>query len=93
MTAFILVPTCSDCNKYRLIHVAANTGEQTIHPYSDEVDKEQWLFGEIVESASASVRFAVHPPSSSHAVQAERLKTHFRTNRWARSVVCDACSG
>jgi len=81
VTATNLVPACSDCNKYKLIHVPANAGEQTIHPYFDEVDDEQWLFGEVVESAPAAVRFAVNPPDHWDAVQVERLKTHFRIYR------------
>lgn len=81
VTAINLVPACSDCNKYKLIHVPANAGEQTIHPYFDEVDDEQWLFGEVVESTPAAVRFAVNPPDRWDAVQVERLKTHFRIYR------------
>ncbi|MFC7410895.1 hypothetical protein [Hydrogenophaga atypica] len=81
VTAINLVPACSDCNKYKLIHVAANAVEQTIHPYFDEVDDERWLFGEVVESTPASVRFAVNPPDPWDAVQVERVKTHFRIYR------------
>lgn len=81
VTAINLVPACSDCNKHKLIHVPANAGEQTIHPYFDEVDDEQWLFGEVVESTPAAVRFAVNPPDNWDAVQVERLKTHFRIYR------------
>ncbi|MGV0961914.1 MAG: hypothetical protein ACOYB1_18980 [Limnohabitans sp.] len=81
VTAINLVPACSDCNKYKLTHVPANAGEQTIHPYFDEVDDEQWLVGEVVESTPAAVRFAVNPPDNWDAVQIERLKTHFRIYR------------
>jgi hypothetical protein len=81
VTAINLVPACSDCNKYKLTHVPANAGEQTIHPYFDEVDDEQWLLGEVVESTPAAVRFAVNSPSHWDAVQVERLKTHFRIYR------------
>lgn len=81
VTAINLIPTCSDCNKYKLIHVPANAGDQTIHPYFDEVDDEQWLFGEVVESTPAAVRFSVNPPDHWDAVQVERLKTHFRIYR------------
>jgi len=81
VTAINLVPACSDCNKYKHIHVPANAGEQTIHPYFDEVDDEQWLFGEVVESTPAAMRFAVKPPDHWDAVKVERLKTHFRIYR------------
>ncbi len=81
VTAINLIPACSDCNKYKLIHVPANAGDQTIHPYFDEVDDEQWLFGEVMESTPAAVRFAVKPPDHWDAVQVRRLKTHFRIYR------------
>ena len=81
VTAINLVPACSDCNKYKLIHVPANACEQTIHPYFDEVGDKQWLFGQVVESTPAAVRFAVNPPDSWDAVRAERMKTHFRIYR------------
>ena len=81
VTAINLVPACSDCNKYKLIHAPANAGEQTIHPYFDEVDDEQWLFGEVVEGTPAVVRFVVNPPDHWDAVQVKRLKTHLRIYR------------
>jgi hypothetical protein len=81
VSAINLIPACSDCNKYKLIHVPTTAKEQTIHPYFDEVDDEIWLFGEVVESAPAAVRFAVKPPASWDVIQAERMKTHFRIYR------------
>lgn len=81
VTAMNLVPACSDCNKYKLVHVPMTAAEQTIHPYFDEVDDERWLFGEVVEGRPAAVRFSVIPPGSWDAVKAERMKTHFRIYR------------
>ena len=81
VTAINLVPACSDCNKYKLTHVPTNAGEQTIHPYFDKVDNEQWLFGEVVESTPPAVKFALNPPDSWDEVQAERIRTHFRIYR------------
>lgn len=81
VTAINLVPACSDCNKYKLVHVPATAAEQTIHPYFDEVDDERWLFGEVVEGTPAAVRFSVIPPASWDAVKSERMRTHFRIYR------------
>lgn len=81
LTAGNLIPACSDCNKYKLVHVPSTAGEQTIHPYFDNVDAEQWLFGEIMETSPAAVVFAVKAPDSWSEVQAERMKTHFRIFR------------
>jgi len=81
VTAINLVPACSDCNKYKLIHVPTTAKEQTIHPYFDEVDNERWLFGEVVQSTPAAIRFSVNPPPTWDAVKSERMETHFRIYR------------
>ncbi|MHB1991642.1 hypothetical protein [Metallibacterium scheffleri] len=81
VTAINLVPTCSDCNKYKLVHVPTTVAEQTIHPYFDAVDDERWLFGEVVNGAPAAVRFSVAPPASWDEVKVERMRTHFRIYR------------
>lgn len=81
VTAINLVPACSDCNKYKLAHVSATAGEQSIHPYFDNVDDETWLFGEVVQSTPAAVRFAVKPPDSWDAVKSQRMRAHFRIYR------------
>lgn len=81
LTAINLVPACSDCNKYKLVHVPSTAGEQTIHPYFDDVEGERWLFGKVVEGAPASVIFAVKAPDAWTEVQAERMMTHFRIYR------------
>jgi hypothetical protein len=78
LTAVNLVPACSDCNKYKLIHVPSTAEEQTIHPYFDAVDGERWLFGEVVESAPAAIKFIAEPPDFWDPVTAKRVKTHFR---------------
>lgn len=78
LTSINLIPACSDCNKYKLVHVPSTAEEQTIHPYFDNVETEQWLVGEVVEAAPPSVAFAVRAPDSWTEVQVERIRTHFR---------------
>lgn len=78
LTAVNLIPACSDCNKNKLVHVPTSEGEQTIHPYFDNVDKEQWLFAKVVESTPAAVIFEVRVPDSWSEVNEERIRTHFR---------------
>ncbi|WP_155642098.1 hypothetical protein [Burkholderia cepacia] len=81
LTAINLIPACSDCNKDKLIHVPSTAGEQTIHPYFDNVEGEQWLFGKVVESTPAAVTFSVKAPGAWSDIQAERMRTHFRVFR------------
>ncbi|MBR8403215.1 hypothetical protein [Burkholderia cenocepacia] len=81
LAAINLVPACSDCNKDKLVHMPSTAGEQTIHPYFDNVDGEQWLFGKVVESIPAAVTFFVKTPAAWSEMQAERMRTHFRVFR------------
>lgn len=78
VSAINLVPTCSDCNKYKLVHASSTAEEQTIHPYFDNVDESRWLYGEVVEGAHAVVVFAVKAPDVWSEVQAKRMGAHFR---------------
>ena len=78
VTAANLVPACSDCNKNKLAHIPASASEQTIHPYFDSFGDERWLYGEVVESEPAAVRFMVKPPDSWGEVDCGRVSTHFR---------------
>lgn len=78
LTTVNLIPACSDCNKNKSTHTPSTAGEQTIHPYFDDIDNEQWLFAEVVEKIPAAVVFSVRAPRTWNDVQAERVKTHFR---------------
>jgi hypothetical protein len=81
LSAINLVPACGDCNKYKLVHVPAAAGEQTIHPYFDDVEEDRWLFGKVVEGSPAAVVFAVNAPAAWDDILAERMRTHFRIYR------------
>src|SRR5690606_34072146 len=37
-----LIPACRDCNSAKLARVVLSANEQTLHPYYDDVDGEQW---------------------------------------------------
>jgi hypothetical protein len=78
VTAVNLVPACGDCNKYKLAHVPTTASQQTIHPYFDNVEEEQWLFARVKEMKPAALVFSVNPPDSWDEVKAERMATHFR---------------
>lgn len=39
-----LIPSCSECNKSKTDHVPENAEQQTLHPYYDDVEEEQWLY-------------------------------------------------
>lgn len=76
VTAINLVPACSDCNKLKLAHIPTTPGEQTLHPYFDDIEQERWLYATVLPAA---LTFSVVPPPTWDALKAERVATHFRT--------------
>jgi len=79
LTPLNLVPACSDCNKSKLDRQAAHAGDQTLHPYFDDVDGVSWLVAEIRESSPPAAVFSVRPPTTSDATTVARLRVHFET--------------
>ena len=78
VTPLNLVPSCSDCNKAKLARIPHSAEDVSIHPYFDDVDRERWLFAEVVEVAPASLRFWTEPSATLDALLAKRLRRHFR---------------
>lgn len=79
VTAINLVPACSDCNKLKLAHAPTAPGEQTLHPYFDDIEQERWLYATVLEFKPAALTFSVVPPPTWDALKTERVSTHFRT--------------
>lgn len=76
-----LIPACSDCNKTKLQHLPANAGEETLHPYYDDVDDERWLFAMVIEKNPPALLFSVQPPANWSQLLGERVRTHFKAFR------------
>lgn len=85
-----LVPSCSDCNKLKLAGFPLNANEVTLHPYFDNVDGHRWLFGEVIQSQPAAIRFFARPPDDLNAILAERLTNHFAVFGLARLYATEA---
>lgn len=79
VTAINLVPACSDCNKLKLAHVPSSPGEQTLHPYFDDIEHERWLHATVQEVKPAALTFSVVPSITWRPVKTERVATHFKT--------------
>ena len=83
VTPINLVPACSNCNHIKLSRVSHTAEDQTIHPYFDDFDGEQWLFSEIIESKPVSAFFYIQPPGNLTITQKKRLEVHFNTFKLA----------
>ncbi len=73
-----LVPACSDCNKSKLSSLPTNASEETLHPYFDDIDDDQWLAADVIHTRPASVRFFVRAPTHWSQVLRLRVERHFR---------------
>jgi hypothetical protein len=92
VTPLNLVPACSDCNKAKLDEAPTSKTRQTLHPYFDNVDGEQWLTAEVVRTSPAAVRFVVTAPSSWDLVMALRVKYHFKVLGLAKLYASNAAT-
>jgi hypothetical protein len=72
-----LVACCGDCNKLKLATVPNHAGEQTLHPYYDNIDGEIWLASRVIEETPASLEFYIQSPSGADQVLLSRIRTHF----------------
>ncbi|WP_152645796.1 HNH endonuclease [Streptacidiphilus albus] len=75
---FNLVPACRSCNTTKGESSPTSTLDQTLHPYFDDVGKDQWLFAHLTEEPPASVVFFVSPPPAWDSVLTTRALGHFR---------------
>lgn len=78
VTSANIVPACGECNKIKLALQATNAGDQTLHPYFDDVDDGQWLFARVQERLPAALIFSPVPPVAWEDIKRERVMTHFR---------------
>jgi hypothetical protein len=78
ITTANLVPSCGECNKTKLALQAAQAGDQTLHPYFDDVDDDRWLFATVQETQPAALVFSANPPAGWDHVKRQRAASHFR---------------
>ncbi len=73
-----LIPACSDCNKAKADAIPQTEDEQTLHPYFDDVENDEWLRAEVIESSPAALHFFVDPPAAWNEVKTRRVRYHFK---------------
>lgn len=78
VTPINLVPACSDCNKLKDDVISTAASRQTIHPYYDDFDSEQWLFADI-NQIERVFYFHAKKPRSWSQTKFLRAKFHLKT--------------
>jgi hypothetical protein len=80
-----LVPSCRDCNFAKRERYPSHPGDQTFHPYFDNVQGDRWLFCDVTVTGGVSLRYYVEAPNGWTKVQAQRVARHFEVFRLAEA--------
>jgi hypothetical protein len=72
-----LIPSCSDCNKDKLVENPTNSEEESLHPYYDDVESENWLKMKILQCKPFTISYYVSPPLSWDNLLKKRILFHF----------------
>lgn len=79
VTPINLVPSCMECNKSKLDIQFLNNNEETIHPYYDYIDDEDWLFAIIEQDNNISVKYYEKKPLSWDTIKFKRVQHHMKS--------------
>lgn len=72
-----LVPSCSDCNKDKLVDSPTNSEEETLHPYFDDIENFDWLKARILTMNPIKFEYFISPPADWTDLLKTRLTNHF----------------
>jgi 5-methylcytosine-specific restriction endonuclease McrA len=72
-----LVPSCSDCNKDKLVDSPTNSEEETLHPYFDDIEDADWLKAKIITLNPIKFEYYISPPDDWPDLLKVRLLNHF----------------
>lgn len=73
-----LVPACKDCNTDKLAIIPTRHGEETLHPYYDDVDGDQWLKASVEQTNPISFSYSIDRPAWWNDDLYDRVETHLR---------------
>lgn len=78
-----LIPSCQDCNRTKGENAPKSSGQETLHPYYDDVEKFVWVKARLIQTIPVTIEFYVDPPEECEIILKERLKHHFNIFRLA----------
>jgi len=81
LTPANLIPSCSDCNKWKSTRQGETATDEILHPYFDVVDDDTWLFGNIVPGNPPGMTFYAKPPDGWPNTTKLRVMSHFNALR------------
>lgn len=77
VTPINLVPSCSTCNKGKLTSSPNKAEEETLHPYYDNIENDDWLSAKVNRTNPPTISYFVNPPNNWSNLLKERVKYHF----------------
>jgi len=78
VTPINLIPACNKCNKSKLTDKPTKPEEETLHPYYDDIEDEEWLFAEVIQVKPPKINFFVNAPSTWSSLLKKRVLYHFK---------------
>lgn len=77
VTPINLIPSCFTCNKGKLASSPTKPEEETIHPYFDDIENDDWLSARVERVTPPVITFYVDPPENWSVLLGRRVKYHF----------------
>lgn len=77
VTPINLVPACYPCNNDKLTSIPKKSHEETLHPYYDDIESDEWIFAKVNKSTPASLTFYADPPPAWTQLLKKRTIYHF----------------
>ena len=78
-TPINLIPSCFTCNKGKLTSVPSRPEEETLHPYYDNIENDEWLSAKVNQTNPPTVSYFVTPPDYWSDLLKERVRFHFKS--------------
>jgi hypothetical protein len=72
-----LIPSCSDCNKQKLAHLANDYTKQTFHPYFDNWSTHRILHANVAVTDTVTVSYSIKMVEGFSRDHLRRAKNHF----------------
>ena len=69
--------SCTPCNKVKLNIYPKSKEEQTIHPYFDHIENQEWIKANVLHTNPIGFEFFVDPPDEWDKILKIRTRNHF----------------
>lgn len=77
VTPINLIPSCTPCNKGKLIGFPTTSDNQTFNPYYDKVENDSFVKAEVLQTNPISMNYYIDPPDGWTQTLKNRAANHF----------------